>query len=523
MATQIQAPAALPEGLRYYMLRGSVMVPLVPVDQLPFQLQGVPRGLAHRQMSDQGWKFLCETEEAPSGLSIQAPTTILLPLPTSPTKSRFLAPDHHVRIDPQYTQAEAPKPLRRANYLPAGVASEPARPGLTAMSGSMTSLTDSFAAIYQKDAQRLGYRTPYPSGIEPDPSKKEYCTHWIKTGECAFTSIGCKFKHEMPTVDKLRELGFSQGMPKWWKEKSAPIAIRGPTWMQRRMAQGNGDEESLNELPAPRVFPDPATFRSSYASEHANAKDDKYNRRSFMRRETTPEATTQSYPKPPLALMQVVAPLVSPIPDLLIDLTDAPTPPPSPQLSDYSSFSATSADTQIPSSHTSVSLPSSPILKPEPTPVVAGKVAQKVVETKQKEKISSCPSSARRHSQIWASETDENVKPTDPSHKRKDAIRGPSRRTPGVATPMKQPGLANSKHAVSTKYSKSNDRHDRNTGRKLSQQKGNEVDIPELQAKIEQLRRDAHQKNRARKGAVATEKHAHSITVTATTARQTSG
>jgi hypothetical protein len=296
MDSQPHQTCALPEGLRYYLLRGnfmdgSVMVPLVPVDQFPFQLQGIPRRLTHRQISDGGWKLFAETNEAPSSLSIQAPTTTFLNRPSQNVKPRYLALDHRVRQDPLATQAESIiRPARPWDHRP--VTTETA-PGLLSSvptaAALATSLTDTFATIFPKDAARLGYRTPYPSGIEPDPSKKEYCTHWIKTGECDWMAIGCKFKHDMPSLEKLRELGFTRGVPKWWKEKSAIVA-RPPTWMQRRVASNeNGEEGGSKEMLAPRVFPDRATFRRRDEKDVLSEQP-----RGILKREIAPERDLMS-------------------------------------------------------------------------------------------------------------------------------------------------------------------------------------------------------------------------------------
>lgn len=104
MATQSQNICSLPEDLRCYLLRGNTMVPLIPADQLPFQLKGIPRQLTHRQMSDQGWKLFKETKDAPSVLSVQAPIPNDSPSHCSPDgKPQYLAPDHNVRTESQNT------------------------------------------------------------------------------------------------------------------------------------------------------------------------------------------------------------------------------------------------------------------------------------------------------------------------------------------------------------------------------------------------------------------------------------
>ncbi|KAE8869425.1 hypothetical protein PTNB73_04478 [Pyrenophora teres f. teres] len=363
MTTQTSSTCALPEGLRYYLLRqhdvrGSVIVPLVPADQLPFLLQGVPRELTHRQMSDQGWKFFSETNEAPMLLSVQAP---------QPTKT--------------------PDTWHRTTIVPEGRQDS----GL-AIPEHPSSLVDKLASIYPRDAQRLGYRAsnspgaepdplkkeftkPWPSGIEPDSSKKEYCTHWIRTGECSFTAVGCKFKHEMPGIEKLHELGF-RSIPQWWKEKSA-IGTRTPTWMQRRLA-GNDDADRAAQS---RDFPDPSTlFRKMIPKE----------RMSIMKNEEMMHQQSHSFLKCMDSVMSPPASLPAPIrrdsqiSDLLIDLEDTPSPPPSPQLSQITITSnGSSEDESLPAR----SIPARDLNTKHP-PRIERRPADK---NEQKQKTKQCP------------------------------------------------------------------------------------------------------------------------------------
>ncbi|KAL7770289.1 hypothetical protein CFE70_000222 [Pyrenophora teres f. teres 0-1] len=390
MTTQTSSTCALPEGLRYYLLRqhdvrGSVIVPLVPADQLPFLLQGVPRELTHRQMSDQGWKFFSETNEAPMLLSVQAP---------QPTKTpRYLAPDHHVRAVPQPAIAGKARiePLVHPTLGPERVPEGRQDSGL-AIPEHPSSLVDKLASIYPRDAQRLGYRAsnspgaepdplkkeftkPWPSGIEPDSSKKEYCTHWIRTGECSFTAVGCKFKHEMPGIEKLHELGF-RSIPQWWKEKSA-IGTRTPTWMQRRLA-GNDDADRAAES---RDSPDPSTlFRKMIPKE----------RMSIMKNEEMMHQQSHSFLKCMDSVMSPPASLPAPIrrdsqiSDLLIDLEDTPSPPPSPQLSQITITSnGSSEDESLPAR----SIPARDLNTKHP-PRIERRPADK---NEQKQKTKQCP------------------------------------------------------------------------------------------------------------------------------------
>ena len=56
--------------------------------------------------------------------------------------------------------------------------------------------------------------TPVP----PPNDKKIYCTHWIRHGECDYVQQGCRYKHEMPSLEKLRDIGFTK-YPTWWTDK----------------------------------------------------------------------------------------------------------------------------------------------------------------------------------------------------------------------------------------------------------------------------------------------------------------
>ena len=53
---------------------------------------------------------------------------------------------------------------------------------------------------------------------------KQYCTHWIRTGNCDYIQEGCKYKHVIPDIDTLREIGI-RTFPRWVREDpSSPLA-----------------------------------------------------------------------------------------------------------------------------------------------------------------------------------------------------------------------------------------------------------------------------------------------------------
>ena len=67
-------------------------------------------------------------------------------------------------------------------------------------------------------------------GLTHAPGTKEYCTYWLRHGECDFAQQGCLFKHEMP-LDRaeLDRIGL-RDIPRWYREKhgiSSYLAVGG--------------------------------------------------------------------------------------------------------------------------------------------------------------------------------------------------------------------------------------------------------------------------------------------------------
>ena len=244
---------ALPPGVRYSILRNNVEIPLIPIDQLPFKLQGLLPQLEPLQSGKEGWKLVGETQELALPLSLRAPADFHPNQSLPPAKTGFLSPDHNARRGIVIT-SQASQLLRE--YSPSSVApTEQALHRLARTSRSEcppASMTDRTMSLNPGRAQYLSCRIPNPSGIEPDPSKKEYCTHWIRHNSCDYMQQGCRYKHEMPDREKLEELGFPQ-IPMWYRDKMA-ISAGGSSWLRPRTTQGNNDRQLSTEPPAPRIF-----------------------------------------------------------------------------------------------------------------------------------------------------------------------------------------------------------------------------------------------------------------------------
>ncbi|KAL1617593.1 hypothetical protein SLS56_010916 [Neofusicoccum ribis] len=239
-------------------------VPVIPVDELPpdIDLEGAPRSL---KMEDaQGMKFL---EKLPFNGQTYSLAKSLRPLQLSssarPSGSQSISdhdreprkPNEQERMqkeDPKTTAAALPKfefnPAVRTRPLP-------------------------------------------PSGREPDQTKKEYCTYWIKTGECDFMQQGCLFKHEMPDLKTLREKVGIHSVPHWYQVKSAMTRrntdsralTKPPSWLQHRIIaadqraahsddSGSESEEEVTKsmrenrkmlLPAPPAPSTPSTTKAT--------------------------------------------------------------------------------------------------------------------------------------------------------------------------------------------------------------------------------------------------------------------
>ncbi|KAJ4344335.1 hypothetical protein N0V95_006126 [Ascochyta clinopodiicola] len=263
---------SIPEGLRYYILRNEDIVPLVPVDQLPFRLQDIPRQLTSCQVDEAGWEFVGKTQDRSAMLAIQAPAA-LFSQPVLSTKTTYLAPDHDVRETPLLAGQE----LQPRREVSSASAAHQEQVGLDPSNLSGPSRTafvsDMIGSVYPKVKQHPDSCTLTPSRAHSAPRQKEYCDFWMRTGECNYADFtksregkGCIYKHEMPSDrNKLRELGFPHGVPRWYKEKTAIAAAGGLIW-SRGAVEDSPDRKLSEEPAASRAF-SPPTFINTRGKE----------------------------------------------------------------------------------------------------------------------------------------------------------------------------------------------------------------------------------------------------------------
>ncbi|KAG9675456.1 hypothetical protein KCU99_g8691, partial [Aureobasidium melanogenum] len=198
-ATSTQS--TLTPKLKFFIERNDgSLVPLVPVDELPddVRLIGVPLSLSAFQANDMlflghdssvGRKF--SHAGAMSIKETVAPSLAAMKYTPQPE----VAPHNHHVNQHMHTQ---PLPPPASAFVPT-----PKPLGLS------------------KSKPLCNEHPLPPSGIEPDPSKKIYCTYWIQNGQCGFTQQGCMYKHEIPEDKETLESIGLKSVPAWWRKEQA--------------------------------------------------------------------------------------------------------------------------------------------------------------------------------------------------------------------------------------------------------------------------------------------------------------
>ncbi|GME38451.1 Zinc finger CCCH-type protein [Neofusicoccum parvum] len=265
-------------------------VPVIPVDELPpdIDLEGAPRSL---KMEDaQGMKFL-------EKLPFNGQTYSL----AHRARRESYAVDSWARRHAEHHYTDSQKSLRplqlSSSARPSGSQGisdhdrEPRKPNEQERMQKEDPKTTAAALPKFEFNPAVRTRPLPPSGREPDQTKKEYCTYWIKTGECDFMQQGCLFKHEMPDLKTLREKVGIHSVPHWYQVKFAMTRrntdsrtlTKPPSWLQHRIIaadqraahsddSGSESEEevakSMREnrkmlLPAPPAPSTPSTTKAT--------------------------------------------------------------------------------------------------------------------------------------------------------------------------------------------------------------------------------------------------------------------
>ena len=223
----------------YFISRSNgMLVPLVPADELPYnvRLHGLPRTLRFDQTYGMqhvgtqpytGATFKLENETSVMRPASQPPTPAHSRNSSSSPSKQFLPPDALARqaITNVAGAGNEQHPLPQRPMSAHDLTTMPWRKTPTSSPVDKTqAVIDAIVGAKQgPEAVRTQSAAP-PSGSVPDQDKKEFCTYWIRTGECDYTQQGCLYKHEMPDPDTLKAIGF-RGTPKWWIEKNQKVKL----------------------------------------------------------------------------------------------------------------------------------------------------------------------------------------------------------------------------------------------------------------------------------------------------------
>ncbi|KAK4556565.1 hypothetical protein LTR86_006136 [Recurvomyces mirabilis] len=304
-----------------------LLVPLVPADELPFNisLQGVPRVMRAADtvgMQCVGYvpyvgttyKLEREIYHNTSGVGIDGKSGFaghaMAHASGAPMQTTFLAPDHFARQTlAQQGAVNADGPVRalsahetatnwRSNFNPTPAApaqapqhvpatasiissSAPAPPTDTKTTSKTQDLINAILSTTNgaRTAANLNYTAPSdplpgPSGTAPDSEKKQYCTYWIRTGECDYIQQGCLFKHEMPDRETLESIGFRK-VPRWWAEKHAVAGgMRSGVMMKPKTMLGQASNGARTTVGKPRDVSEWLKKASSDCGEERSAASD---------------------------------------------------------------------------------------------------------------------------------------------------------------------------------------------------------------------------------------------------------
>ncbi|EME46678.1 hypothetical protein DOTSEDRAFT_33250 [Dothistroma septosporum NZE10] len=263
-APQVASAIPAQSRLTHFIARNNGLpVPLIPADELPFsvKLHNVPRVLTPTQAyglhycgtaPDSGTTFQLEHDTTPSALMQRSTSqpqneTQHVRSQTNATSKHFLAPGALARQALRNSSSNSCAPQGTALPKRQLSASENAMSwrrsdpiaGVARNDNASNSANDAAQSVIDailrsetgaEAAERIGYHpkdsTPPPSGVVPDQEKKEYCTYWILHGDCMYVQQGCRYKHEMPSKEKLQQIGIRH-VPRWWQEQNAAIRMGG--------------------------------------------------------------------------------------------------------------------------------------------------------------------------------------------------------------------------------------------------------------------------------------------------------
>ena len=199
------------------------MVPLVAMDELPttITIRNVPRLLSPHDTSGMTGVGTFEARHLKHTVDFPTANNQTL-LDRSLMGSKFAGFEHHLNRPgiTALTYEGPPKAFGIQEQAPSPASQSPTP---YTPSRSSTPIQDRIDRITSPHAQQ-----PLPPWHDPSalpkpaqnaPGVKEYCSFWLRRGECDYAQQGCLYKHEMPLdLETLNRLGHTD-IPEWYRRK----------------------------------------------------------------------------------------------------------------------------------------------------------------------------------------------------------------------------------------------------------------------------------------------------------------
>jgi hypothetical protein len=195
--------------------QNGTMVPLVALDELPatVSIRGVPRALSPYDVA--GMTALGTVESQHRQYVVDGPRQGFRP--GEKVVENGLLDSKYATAAIEYNMESSFGGLGLRSCATSSTAHPPQPKAF-----GIKEMRSGLPTILQNDSLRSSQ--PPPLTIEdltrnPAPGVKEYCSYWLRHGECDYAQQGCLYRHEMPLdPPTLEKLGL-RDIPRWYREK----------------------------------------------------------------------------------------------------------------------------------------------------------------------------------------------------------------------------------------------------------------------------------------------------------------
>ena len=164
-----------------------------------------------------------ETRHLHHTVDFPAPTTHPALLDRSLMASKFAGSEHHLSRPavPTISHQAPPKAYGILEQPPSSPSHSPvAAPYHTSIMPTPTVQRSDRTAgpLAQQPLPPWHDPSRLPKPMQNAPGVKEYCSYWLRHGECDYAQQGCLYRHEMPLdIKVLHRLGL-RDLPRWYRE-----------------------------------------------------------------------------------------------------------------------------------------------------------------------------------------------------------------------------------------------------------------------------------------------------------------